>query len=258
MYSESYRDAYFEALKMSRNDHSKLKDAYATAHRIREFEIELYWKRTAYMWAIQAALIGIAMFLRTSGDTTISVSGASILISTSPSTSILMGVLLISSLALTGAVLWSLLIDGAKAWQNNWERHVDILGHELGENLYRVYPAFGDLKRHRGDLYPGPYSVTKINAYIVYTFVAFWFFNAVWAIWDLCSILDTNGGWPFLFAFSCWFGLYGFVLLLVRLQFKGSIFHIGFRMSNPGTQIGGLPNGPNDPMLFVRQDDDKT
>lgn len=157
MLPRNFIDTYLTATGLIHAD-GKIREACNLAHRIREFEINLYWTRTTYIWATQAALIGISLLFRTFGDTTVVFDFPEIRISTAPSFSSLIAILLLSTLALIVAALWSLLLDGAKFWQNNWERHVDILGEELNENLYQVYPIIGE------DAKP-PYSVTRLQTH---------------------------------------------------------------------------------------------
>lgn len=58
---------YFEALGIDLEDKSeenrcRLREAYDKAHEIRQFEIELYWRRSTYFWTMQAAVLaGIAL-----------------------------------------------------------------------------------------------------------------------------------------------------------------------------------------------------
>jgi len=60
---------YFEALGIDPDDKSceskaRLREAYDKAHQIRQFEIDLYWRRSAYLWTMQAAVFaGIALGL---------------------------------------------------------------------------------------------------------------------------------------------------------------------------------------------------
>lgn len=45
---------------LTNSDVAKLREAYDKAHDIRKFEIELYWKRTTYVWTLIAALITVS------------------------------------------------------------------------------------------------------------------------------------------------------------------------------------------------------
>lgn len=229
MISKKFMDEYLKATKLSDAD-KKIKEAYNSAHRIREFEIQLYWTRTTYIWAMQAALIGISLLFRTSGNTTVVLDFPVLRISTAPSLSSLIAILLLSTLALIVAALWSLLLDGAKFWQNNWERHVDILGEKLNNNLYQVYPIMG------GEAKP-PYSVTKINSYIAKAFIVFWIINVIWSIWDITSLSVNSCGIAVFGVFILWCLLYASLVIIPCWQFKKTVFYSGLRMSNFGTEI---------------------
>lgn len=228
MFSDKFKAAYLDEVGIS--DKSAHKNAYETAHRIREFEIELYWKRTTYIWAMQAAFIGLSLLIRTYGDTTIVLDFPLIRVSTEPSLSSLIASTLISTLALIVASLWFLMLSGAKFWQDNWERHVDILGETLCQNLYQVYPVYGKTPNP-------PYSVTKINSYIATSFIIFWIINLLWSLWGITSVCSVLGGIPFFFAFLAWIGLYALFIFFLLCHFRKSIFFKSLRMSNFGNEI---------------------
>ncbi len=246
MFSKDFRQKYFKEVGIDETSKKETREAYETAHRIREVEIELYWKRTTYIWAMQAALIGIVMFLQTGGKTTITVGFFKLTSSTAPTSSSPAAILFVSTLALIIACLWSLLIKGAKFWQDIWERHVDLLGESLGQNLYQVYPI------HKLEDAP-PYSVSKINNYVVNAFILFWFFNLIWALWDLSDICANFTGIQFIPVFFGWIILYGGVSFFFCVQFKHCKAYDGLRMSNLGKRIEGLPSGANEPVLYSRK-----
>ena len=253
MFTKDFQLKYLQEVGLQTTDRNGIREAYETAHRIREFEIELYWKRTAYVWAMQAALIGIAMFLRTGGETTVTISYFSLASTTTPTTSSLISILLVSTLAFVVAGLWLLLIEGAKFWHDNWERHVDILGEKLGENLYEVYPVINRGQVSFNGEVDAPFSVTKINNYVVCAFIWFWVFNLVWALWDLSVICASSGGIQLMLVFLGWALLYVLVAFLFCIQFKHSKAYTGFRMSNLGNPIEGLPRGKTDHALYSRR-----
>ena len=116
--------------------------AYATD--IRKFEIELYWKRATYFWAfIGAAFAGYALTYKTSADHEPWLS------------------LLFSALGLVFSYAWHLVNRGSKFWQNNWERHVDMLEDMTLGPLYKIIAT--DISTKNPLIAPGEFSVTKIN-----------------------------------------------------------------------------------------------
>ena len=149
---------------------SSLKAAAALEHAldIRKFEIELYWKRTTYFWAIIAA--------------TFAGYGAASTNTARPLHILLAGLGLILSCG------WYWVNRGSKHWQQNWEQHVDMLENDLTGPLYKTTftEAQGDnnvLKR--AFTAPAPYSVSKINQ-IISLYV-----TGVWAVLFLhASIKD--------------------------------------------------------------------
>src|SRR5580658_2201060 len=116
---DNFRKHYFEAL--GTRDDSKLLEARKLAHEIRQFEIELYWKRATYFWAFQlVAFTALGLLLR---DGKISS----------------MHLLLIpSSIGVITAFAGWLTARGSKFWQENWEARVDLLEDATKERLTQV------------------------------------------------------------------------------------------------------------------------
>jgi lipopolysaccharide export LptBFGC system permease protein LptF len=89
------------------------------AHDIRKVEIELYWKRAGYFWAlIAAAFAGYFALQRHSPTGSLP--------------------LLISCVGFFLALGWYLVNRGSKYWQENWERHVDVLETHVVGPLYKA------------------------------------------------------------------------------------------------------------------------
>lgn len=96
----------------------------AALHRamaLREFEIELYWKRTTYFWTLIAAVFAgyAAVKLRTAPDD--AELGA-----------------IVSIVGLVFSVAWLAVNRGSKRWQENWENHVDLLEDEFIGPLHKT------------------------------------------------------------------------------------------------------------------------
>jgi hypothetical protein len=155
---------------------------------IRKFEIELYWKRASYFWTLIAASFAGYLALQTAKD---------------PPRSL---ILLVSCLGFLLSLGWYLANRGSKYWQENWERHVDLLESTVIGPLYKTtisrqeFPVF--------KLWGGyPYSVSKINQLISLFAVLVWFGLLIWALpalpWRACLL--SLGPWllpalTFLFA----------------------------------------------------------
>jgi hypothetical protein len=128
---------------------------------VRKFEIDLYWKRATYFWTlIGAAFAGF--FLLRSKD-----AGNYRL-------------LLVSCIGFLLSLGWYLVNRGSKYWQENWERHVDLLESRDVGPLFKTTISreeFPFIKFWKGY----PYSVTKINQLISLFVVLIWLGLITWA-----------------------------------------------------------------------------
>ncbi len=118
---------------------STTKEALKYALDIRKFEIDLYWKRASYFWVLIGAAL-IAFFSIISSD-----SAHKNELST-----------VASCLGLVFSCAWLAVNQGSKFWQENWEKHVDMLENEHTGPLYKIvfdnrYKSFQ------------PFSVSKVN-----------------------------------------------------------------------------------------------
>lgn len=115
--------------------------ALSAALDIRKFEVDLYWKRATYFWAfIATAFAGYALTYK-EHDPWIS--------------------LLFSAFGLVFSFAWYLVNRGSKFWQNNWERHVDLLEDMTLGPLYEVVAE--NVESRNVLIASGKFSVTKIN-----------------------------------------------------------------------------------------------
>lgn len=146
----------------------RLKEAYTRAHEIRKFEIEMYWKRSAYLWTIQAAaLAGLAVIatranLAEWGTASSQEDHSSGVVSNQMNILILAGIWLFGMI--TSAV-WLFLLKGAKFWQKNWERHVDILEDFFSGALYKTLPTNQNI---------APFSVSRLNETMALATMLIW------------------------------------------------------------------------------------
>jgi hypothetical protein len=146
---DNFRDHYLEALELGtwkkgdqleRKKRDKVKDALALAHEIRQFEIELYWKRAAYFWAFQLiAFTALGLVLK---DGEIKSFGL---------------LLIAESIGVITAYAGYLTACGSKFWQENWEAHVDMLEKEMGVLLTQVIMCRT----------PPQFSVSRINQFLL-------------------------------------------------------------------------------------------
>jgi hypothetical protein len=142
-----------EYLALFEGDARKIEAALKVAHEIRKFEIELYWKRATYFWAILAVAFAGYFTAQNANNT--------------------FGTILIGNIGLILGVAWYLVNRGGSGWQQNWELHVDLLEDEITGPLYKTL-----INRKQYSVWdlagPYPFSPTRVNA-IVSMFIA-----AVW------------------------------------------------------------------------------
>lgn len=146
------------------------------AHEIRKFEIELYWKRAAHFWLLQAAVFtAIGLTWRYS----------------SPALPPLIPVAL-AALGSVTAFAGFLSAKGSKFWQKNWEHHIDMLEDEFEGRLHKTAYVGDD---------GIAWSVSGVNDRLAFCFFLFWLAvlaSATFAVdssWYSClpAFLFTNG-----------------------------------------------------------------
>jgi len=129
---------------------------------IRKFEIELYWKRTAFFWTILTAIIA-GYFLVYSKLTA------------SPDNNSLKILFSLGCLGLIFSIGWYFVNRGSKFWQVNWEKHLDCIEDEVMGPLYKTTI---DTNYYHGKFFsliaPYPFSVSKINQILNLVLIVFW------------------------------------------------------------------------------------
>jgi hypothetical protein len=104
-------------------DDSKLEKALRRAYAQRTFEIEHYWKRATFFWGFQAAIfVAFGFVWKEPGG---------------PKQSGFL-VLALSSLGILTAIANHLSTRGSKFWQENWEKHIDMLEDAVEGRLYKT------------------------------------------------------------------------------------------------------------------------
>ncbi len=176
MNAERYKAAFTEPATGSTPSgeaNTRAGRALAAALDIRKFEIDLYWKRATYFWAfIAAAFAGYGLTYRTSeySDSWLS--------------------LLFSALGVVFAFAWFLVNRGSKFWQNNWERHVDLLEDMTLGPLYKVVAVNSEGNSITS---AGAFSVSRINQLLSL------FVTIVWTLLFMKSLgpvsLRNNPDW---------------------------------------------------------------
>lgn len=146
------QDEYNKNFDVDNPKSEKLKAAFRQVCDIRKFEIELYWKRATYFWALIA--VAFAGYL-------------AILSSEHMQHQYFLSMIA----AAIGGVFtfaWFLANRGSKYWQENWENHLDLLEDNVTGPLYKTLlerPGF-DTITERYITGPLSVSVSKINQWV--------------------------------------------------------------------------------------------
>lgn len=146
------------------------KELLDRAHEIRKFEIDLYWRRTAYFWTLIAAAF-LAFFAIHSAEEL-----------TSPSKEVLSFV--VGNLGFVFSLGWFLINRGSKFWQQNWEAQVDRLECCVGVALHRSVAIRND--KECWLVGSKPYSVSKINQITSFYVTFIWGGLVVWSLLQWC------------------------------------------------------------------------
>ena len=179
MSPEEYRKQFAELEPPRTKDDPKEADtragrALAFAADIRKFEIELYWKRATYYWTfIAAAFAGYGLTFKTSTEREPWLST------------------LFASLGLVFSFAWYLVNRGSKFWQNNWERHVDLLEDLTLGPLYKVIAR--DSSRSNFLTSAGEFSVSKINQILSAYVCLVWALLLIREVIPACFTLPVDG-----------------------------------------------------------------
>jgi hypothetical protein len=135
-------------------------EALKQALDIRKFEIELYWKRAAYFWTFIGATM--AGFLVVQASTAQNKQDLAVIL---------------SCLGIVFSFAWICVNRGSKFWQENWEKHVDVLEDQVTGPLYKIVMSRNTMsnfseKANHFITGPSSISVSKVNQIIsIYVFI---------------------------------------------------------------------------------------
>ena len=127
-------DEKLEAKASDSSKKPKYEKAYEAAEKIRQFEIELSWKRATFFWAFIVAIytayyhVLTKIYVYKCGDVEKFKHGE-------------FPLLILSALGLFFCFSWLLSSKGSKHWQENWENHLDLLEDNITGPLYKTYEA---------------------------------------------------------------------------------------------------------------------
>jgi hypothetical protein len=142
------KQEYYDKIGDPKQEKEKLKSALASAMDIRKFEIDLYWKRSQYFWIFTSIVFGVYGYTWN-------------LAKNEPKYAWIPFV--VSATLLLVTVNWYMVIRGSKFWQDNWERHVDLLEDVVHGPLYKTVIISKPKSDCIFDFKPYPYSVSKLN-----------------------------------------------------------------------------------------------
>jgi FtsH-binding integral membrane protein len=155
------------------------KEALKQALDIRKFEIDLYWKRAAYFWAFIAAAF-TAYFLLTKNGLSDDLEPT----------------YAVTCVGLVLSLAWYFVNRGSKAWQENWEMHVDLLEDAIMGPLYkRILTSHHHNFFNPTDAYG--FSVSKINQILSLFVTAIWLFFLL-NILSRFPLCDLSHSWKIL------------------------------------------------------------
>lgn len=149
---------YDETFQTKEEKSALLKSAFEQVADIRKFEIELYWKRATYFWALIAvAFAGYFAILASEHM---------------PNKYFLS--LVVATIGFVFTFAWHLANRGSKYWQENWENHLDLLEDKVTGPLYKTLLERPSHINISEKYVTGPLSVSvsKINQWVS-VFVAF-------------------------------------------------------------------------------------
>lgn len=122
---------------------------------IRKFEIDLYWKRATYFWTfIGATFAGFLAVQASSAENKQDLT------------------VILSCLGIVFSFAWFCVNRGSKFWQENWEKHVDVLEDSVTGPLYKIILSRNVDDYTKSDKVrdwitgPSTLSVSKINQLI--------------------------------------------------------------------------------------------
>lgn len=144
---------------------SKVEAALEVAIATRNFEIELYWKRTGYFWTFIAAITAGTVAVLNAKDI-----ADRELISTA-----------LTFVSMLSSYIWVLVNIGSKFWQSNWEEHISYLEDE------KIGPLFKTQFRKPGQLV---FSVSKLNLILASMFFSM---NVLLFEYTLGKLLSVTG-----------------------------------------------------------------
>jgi hypothetical protein len=136
----------------SANDMQLLQEALKKAWECRNFEIDKFWSRSLFFWGFIAAVLTgyIALIVKGNAEDSAGIGYLDFYL-------ICLGFLF--------SLAWFLVLRGSKAWQENWETHIDRLEDLVNGPLYKT--VFCPIRPHF-------HSLAKINEVMAFIVIVLW------------------------------------------------------------------------------------
>lgn len=206
----------------------KEEEALRYALDIRKFEIELYWKRATYFWTfIGASLAGYIAVQSFEDQVRQDLS------------------VILSCLGLVFSFAWALVNRGSKFWQENWEKHVDMLEDSVTGPLYKTVlsrnrDTSGGERLSYALTGPSEISVSKINSIVsIFTFLL-WLLLLGHSLWPIGPAYGPNYFYILLLAVT--FGSFA-LFILKGARYGGNYINYAERRT---AEIQPIAPGPTE------------
>ena len=132
-----------------------LDSAFKIALDTRKFEIDLYWKRTAYfVLFIGAIFVGYYNVFSNSKSHWVS--------------------LFIAALGFLLSLLWYIANRGSKYWQENWEHNIEELSTYIGKPIFGIIKCPTQKSPYSDLMDAYPFSLSKVNQMVSIIITASW------------------------------------------------------------------------------------
>ncbi|MDA0782887.1 MAG: hypothetical protein O2970_11945 [Proteobacteria bacterium] len=157
----------------------KWDESLKRAWHVRDFEIELFWKRSTYFSVLVGALF-IAYYTLVDNQ------------SEGAKESIEIYKLIISLLGFIASLVWFLSNKGSKFWQENWELHIDMI--EKMSICNKIHSVVLNKSDKCWDLGAASYSVSRLNTLFSLIVCLGWFLVIIFLLLPI-ELINSYQKW---------------------------------------------------------------
>jgi hypothetical protein len=151
-------------------------NALKTALDVRKFEIELYWKRATYFWTFLTLILGAYFTVSLSKVDTLQDKAGRMFLDEAQLIQKQEALLILCCLGFVFAVCWYFVNRASKYWQENWEKHVDLLEDGNQGPLYKTVIHDDKISFFFKPWGAYPFSVSKLNQILSFFIVVLFAF----------------------------------------------------------------------------------